>query len=198
MPHVGFKKGLNGSMDTTSSIVISKELASGERLLWCGRPKQGIILRGSDTFLIPFSLLWCGFAIFWEVSVITTRAPFFFKLWGIPFVVVGLYFVFGRFFVEARQRNKTYYGLTDKSIIIVSGLFHKKIRRLNLRTLSDLSLNESKENRGTITFGPTPPFYSWFGGGGWPGMGHMAVPSFDMIENARSVYDLVMATQRQT
>lgn len=185
-------------MDTTSSLVISKEIASGERLLWSGRPKQGVMLRGSDAFLIPFSLLWCGFAIFWEATVITKGAPFFFKLWGVPFVLVGLYLVIGRFYVEALQRRKTFYGLTDKSIIIVSGITLKKLKRLSLRTLSDVSLNEGKGNRGTITFASTPAFYSWFGSGSWLGMGHMAIPSFEMIENARSVYDLLTATQRET
>jgi hypothetical protein len=184
-------------MDTNPSLVIAKELISGERLVWSGRPKQGVLLRGSDAFLIPFSLLWCGFAIFWELSVISSGAPFFFKLWGIPFVLVGLYMVLGRFFIEARQRDNTVYGLTENSIIIVSGLFTRKVKRLNLRAVSDISLNEGKERRGTITFGPTLPFYAWFGGGSLPGMGQMAVPSFEMIENARSVYELIMTTQRE-
>ena len=156
-----------------------------------------MLLRGSDAFLIPFSLLWCGFAIFWEMSVVSSGAPFFFTLWGLPFVLVGIYMVFGRFFIEARQRDSTFYGLTDKSIIIVSGLLNRKVKRLNLRTVSDISLTEGKERRGTITFGPSLPFYTRFGGGGLPGMGQMAVPSFEMIENARSVYDLIMATQRE-
>lgn len=29
----------------------------------CGRPKQGILLRGNDVFMIPFSFVWAGFAI---------------------------------------------------------------------------------------------------------------------------------------
>lgn len=184
-------------IDTTSSGIITKELGANEKLLWTGRPKQGIILRGSDALLIPFSLLWCGFAIFWESSVINTNAPFFFRLWGIPFVLIGLYIVAGRFFVDANQRSKTYYGLTDDRVIIVSGLFQKKIKTLNLQTISDISLTEGKDRKGTITFGPTPQFYAAFGGTSWPGMGQQAVPSFDSIENARSVYDLINNAKRK-
>jgi hypothetical protein len=133
--------------------------------------------------------------VFWELGVITSGAPLFVRLWGIPFVLVGLYIVFGRFVVEAQQRATTFYGLTDKNVIIVSGLLSKKVKRLNLRTISDVSLDERKDGRGTITFGPTPPFHAWSAATGWPGMGHRAVPAFDMIENARSVYNLVMTTQ---
>jgi hypothetical protein len=80
-------------------------LGSDEKLIWTGKPKTGIRLSSSDIFMIPFSLLWGGFAFFWETTVIATGAPFFFILWGIPFVVIGCYMIFGRFFFDAKKEQ---------------------------------------------------------------------------------------------
>lgn len=114
--------------------------------------------------MIPFSFLWGGFAILWEYSVIEEGAQFFFMLFGVPFVLVGLYIMFGRFYVEARQRSKTYYGVSNERVIIVSGLLRKQVQSINLRTLADISLSESSNGRGSISFGHTPAIASMLGG----------------------------------
>jgi hypothetical protein len=176
---------------------ILKELSGREAILWSGQPRQGVVLRASDAFMIPFSLLWCGFAIFWESSVLSApKAPGFFAVWGVPFVAMGIYMVIGRFFVEARQRASTYYAVTPERVLIVSGIFSRAVKSLNLRTLTDISLSEAGSGEGTITFGPQSPFASPFGMTSWPGASQQAGPKFDLIAGAKSVYDTIRNAQR--
>jgi hypothetical protein len=174
---------------------IQQQLGPGERLLWSGQPMRGIRFRSSDALMIPFSLLWCGFAIFWETSVINSGAPFFFRLWGVPFVLVGLYVVFGRFFVDAQSRKRTYYGVTNERVIILTGFFSRQTKSLQLRTLSDITLAERADGSGTITFGPQGPMAQRFPSG-WPGSSQYAAPAFELIDRAKETYDLIRQTQR--
>lgn len=174
-------------------------MTPGERALWWGRPRQGVFLRGSDVFMIPFSLLWCGFAIFWEAGVLSSdKASGFFVLWGVPFVAIGLYMVIGRFFTEALQRSKTFYALTSDRVLIVYGVYSRTVKSLSLNTLSEVTLNEARNGKGSITFGPQSPFPSIFGGSAssWPGSRQQQSPSFDLIDDAKAVYEQIRSAQR--
>jgi hypothetical protein len=189
-------------MPDSAETVLVAQIDRGERLLWTGQPRTGIRLRGQDALLIPFSLLWGGFAIFWEYMAWTraSKAPgpvgVVFPLFGLPFVAVGLYIIFGRFLVDAGNRARTYYGVTNERIIILSGFFSRQIKSLQLRTLTDVSLTQRSDGSGTITFGPTHPLGGFFAGGSWPGTGRYAPPSFDLIEGAKEAYDIIRNAQR--
>ena len=89
--------------------------------MWRGEPFRGILLRPIEIFLIPFSLMWAGFAIFWNVAVWQTGAGMFFKLFGLPFLIAGLYFTVGRFFVDMFNRKATTYFVTNKRVLISKG-----------------------------------------------------------------------------
>jgi hypothetical protein len=182
---------------------IGQELASGERLIWCGQPRSGIRFRGVDAILIPFSIVWCGFAIFWEImastaAVVSKGGPgnvaAAFPLFGVPFVLIGLYFVFGRFIWDARLRARTFYGVTSDRIIIVTDFFGRRIKSLTLRTMSEVSLNERSDGSGTITFGPTHPYARW--ATSWPGASQFASPAFELIDRAKEIYELIRRAQK--
>ena len=178
--------------------IIESRLSPNERLLWFGKPRQGFFLRASDALAIPFSLMWGGFAIFWETMVVSGNAPFFFKLWGIPFVIVGLYMIIGRFFADVWQRRKTFYGITNERIIIVSGLFSREIKSLNLRTLTDVTLDEKVDGRGTITFGAVNSSARWNSSLRFGRNRAADVPNFEQIPQARNIYETIRNAQKQS
>ena len=174
-------------------------LLPGERIVWTGRPKQGVILRPADAFLIPFSLLWLGFALFWNIAVWTL--PFegegpdpTFKLFGLPFLIIGIYAVIGRFFHDAAIRKKLAYSLTDQRVLIVKGNRSAKLTSLDLHRLPNLELNEHRDGTGTIIFEASG--WSFFNPGHAAGM-DLWVPSlgaslqFFRIDNPRKVYQLI-------
>ncbi|WWR16772.1 hypothetical protein V1224_04875 [Lachnospiraceae bacterium JLR.KK008] len=121
-----------------------------EHLVWKGRPVKGHVFSQRDIFMIPFSIVWGGFAIFWEVSAVVSGAPVFFCLWGIPFVLVGLYMIAGRFFVQQYMRGITYYAVTDRRVLISRG---GKISSLNRSCAPEMHMTVNRDGSGTIMFG---------------------------------------------
>ena len=125
-------------------------LTVGETILWKGKPQKAHLITKQDATMIPFSLFVCGFSLFWEYSVLSTDAPFFFKLAGIPLVLTGLYMLVGRFFHNAYLRKRTYYVITNKRIIRRQG------NKINLHNISDLpaaTVTFYDDGSGTIEFG---------------------------------------------
>lgn len=122
-------------MDYQQHNWINKYLMPGEYVVWNGRPGKGNLLAPYDIFLVPLSILWCGFVIVWETTAFIMPAPFFFKLWGIPFVCFGLFMVFGRFILKSYIRKKTIYVITNKRIF--------SFRKNHIKTL-DYHMNPTR------------------------------------------------------
>ena len=144
-----------------------------------------------DLVLVPFSLMWGGFAIFWEYTVIRQGAPLFFVLWGIPFVLVGLYLIVGRFLWDARRRAATFYGVSESRIIIQSVMWPSSRRSVSLRTMTDLSMTERADGSGDIVLVAS----SSLSGFAWPGRAAHGTPMLEAVPNVREVYRII--TDRQ-
>ena len=137
-------------MDENSFLWLSSYLNPDETILWRGKPGKGHLLTKSDVFMIPFSLMWGGFAVFWEASVLAQGAPLLFKLWGIPFVLVGLYLIVGRFFHKSLLRKRTEYVVTDRRILRRCG---KRVDILNKNSLPPMQTTVNADGSGSIVFG---------------------------------------------
>ncbi len=181
---------------TASQDVFSGYLASGEHVLWAGTPQRGIMFSMSDVLLIPFSLFWGGFAVFWEYHVVESGAPPMFRLFGIPFILAGLLIIAGRFLFDAWVRASVAYALTNQRILIVRGRPTKSVTALRLDRLPETTLSEFRDGRGTIRFGPAAVIFGRKAGWApWsPSMDSR--PQFVGIENARAVFDRIQGLGR--
>jgi hypothetical protein len=98
---------------------ILAQLHPAERVVWTGHPDASLLFTRADGFLIPFTALWAAFAVFWNVRVWSTGQPLIFRIWGVPFLLMGAYILVGRFIVRRRRYRGTRYALTDRRALIV-------------------------------------------------------------------------------
>lgn len=183
------------------SGIFQNRLLPRERILWSGSPAQGLRLTGRDLFLIPFSLLWCGFAIFWTYSATRQGAPLFFDVWGAMFVCIGLFLVFGRFIVDAWLRRRISYAVTNRRILITRKAPFSSFTSLDLERLPDVQLSDESGTRGSLRFGSAASPSGYYGysrmNGSWfPALD--PVPQFIGIEDPQRVLDLVMKASRDS
>ena len=93
-------------------------LQPNEQILWEGEPDPKVIFAKQDRILVPFSLVWAGFALFWETGV--SMAGFFpGSIFGLVFVAVGMYMVVGRFFYKRWDRRRIQYVVTNRRALVL-------------------------------------------------------------------------------
>ncbi|HEY7294894.1 MAG TPA: hypothetical protein VH916_07615, partial [Dehalococcoidia bacterium] len=146
-----------------------------------------------DLYLVPFSLLWAGFALFWEVSVIRSRASVLFALWGVPFILVGVYLVAGRFFYRAWKRKRTVYAVTNWRVLALEQMCGRRLHAVSLRGLTAVSKAVHRDGRSVLRFGQQPwPLFDAYADAGLDLFGVSGAPLvFYDVEDVDGVYDLV-------
>lgn len=173
--------------------IFMNELLKNEEILWSGQP-ENTIFTTSDIFLIPFSLIWGGFAVFWEISTIIASAPFFFSLFGIPFVIMGFYLIFGRFIFKSIKKKHTYYAITNQRILILSNLRSSNLQAEFIRQIPCINKSVKSNGIGTIKFGNSPYLTGMYGNSGVEFFGNRYtndIPVFYDIQDVEAVYKLI-------
>jgi hypothetical protein len=190
-------------MDTINpdvSLKIQSELASSEQVLWTGKPNPSVIFHSDDWYLIPFSLLWGGFAIFWEAGVLGYwgngakggTPSVFMSLWGIPFIVIGQYMIWGRFLYDAWIKKRTYYAVTTRRVLVFQDGWKRKTCSTFLSAIP--AIEREGGPIGTLWFGQKYPVMAGRGQK-TRNMSRFTTsgdPVFADIDDVDSVYRLVM------
>jgi hypothetical protein len=187
------------NIDPRAAMKIQSEMNSGESVYWAGMPDPTVIFHSDDWALIPFSLFWGGFAIFWESRVlgigemVRSGVPStFMALWGIPFIMAGQYLIWGRFVFDGWLKRRTYYGLTNRRVLVVQEGFKRKVSWTYLESIPGIEREGGMT--GSLWFGTK---LSVFGSGGQKkrSMSRLAIgdtPMFADINDVDGVQRLIM------
>jgi hypothetical protein len=182
------------------------DLLPAESLLWAGQPLLRVIFHPSDWFAVPFSLMWGGFALFWEWGASGPANPhgsgtnLFFDLWGIPFVLIGQYMIWGRFLYTAWKKTRTFYAITNQRVIVLNIVRNRKVTDAFMAGLSSVSLTTRSDGVGTIEFAPEPERSStWFSnrnrGGQQMDIDLSRLAFFDIPE-AKDVHQIIQSQRK--
>ena len=172
--------------------IIQNELLPNERIIWQGVPCLAKIFTKADFFLIPFSVLWGGFAIYHTIEdTLIYGSP---GLFGIPFAVLGAYLILGRFIAKNARKRSTIYAVTNMRILVIranSKGLKKSIASAKIKTISNESVFCGKNGIGTIIFGTAPFMHSIHMNTGldvFSGLLQNAPVAFFDIENCEDVF----------
>ena len=182
--------------------LLEQNLKNEEELLWYGQPVQGIISYPIDSYIIPFSVIWGGGSLIWEIVIVyvfimsSDLMHFFLMLGGFPFVILGLHMIFGRYILDKKQRENIYYGITNRRIIVIQGKKRSNISSFLISRLSNITIIEKQNNRGTILFSKRQPFDSFFARGLMPRK-MFSSERFEMIDNVSDVYNKIIEIQQK-
>lgn len=176
-------------------FLFQDDLRPGEKLLWTGQPNPNRIFSAADGCAMPFSLMWGGFAFYWEFMVVSqylqpgNNMPIIMPLWGIPFCLVGLYLIFGRFIALWYQRKATYYAVTDQRLIFLVNLKQRKVQYVLLDKDLSVQKNVRADGSGTLLFG-TPQMPPWLATAA-AARQNSQMPAFTEIPDADEVAHLI-------
>ena len=154
--------------------------------------------------MVPFSLLWGGFAIFWFLGAsgmanFWTNRPdktfqWFGVIWGTPFVLAGQYMIWGRFLYNYWKKQRTYYGLTTRrALIVVNGFRVRTVLSADFKNMIIIDKSVRHDGIGSISFG-APVSGEWR----WRRNNPLRPPTFDDIASVDSVYQIAARLREQT
>ena len=186
-------------MDTS----IQNNLLPNEEILWEGRPHISDNFNFSNIAKSMFGLIWLGFSLFWTITAfLMTRAistsdstamffKYFFPLFGLPFVAIGVFIVFVAPRKEKMKALNTCYYITDKRLIINIDTSSGTFRSALIKNTDGIQITRNRDNTGNIMFSP-----SFNTGINKTNISSVNVPAYNncfyRIESADEVYKLIL------
>jgi len=155
---MGANVAISNPADPALTVRLQGYLRPGEQLLWCGRPDPALFFAATDIIAVPFSLVWLGIAVLWETGTQSIGAPAVFRALGVPFVLIGVYLVAGRFVTRWVRKRRTIYGITGQRVIVQTGSTFKETPVQG----GSMTVRRRRNGRhATVAFEPFGSYYAY-------------------------------------
>ncbi|HYV93048.1 MAG TPA: hypothetical protein VE978_14755 [Chitinophagales bacterium] len=181
-------------MKTKDTLNLNEKFSSllkeGETILWTGKPVGGIQIRDADIILIPISIILLGFSVILDYVLLHFESEFIFKVIGVMFALAAIYLGGIRFLLDVLKRKRTFYCITTKRVIVISGR-KRKLQTLPLKNIERLDKTLEKDGSGFIIFGNTNPLWPWLLGSFY--MSGDNVPGLNMVPDVKAVFAILEA-----
>jgi hypothetical protein len=153
-------------MSKEATEIINQSLQHKEILIWAGQPKKGLVFEAIDIFKTLFIVIFVAF-VFFAVRLLSDISILLAIPLSVIFFSAALILGIGRFFIDAELRKKTFYGVTDKRIIIISKMYPKKIQSVYFNTKPKIEFLPNMDDTSTIDIGLKEPTGVGRGGITW-------------------------------
>ncbi len=126
-------------------------LTRDERILWEGHPAPNAQLPSKSWFEQLHGMAFLGFAIFWTISASAAGGTF--ALFGLPFMAVGAYLVFGKELMKKRRLQRTVYAVSTKNLFIATSDRGRKLKTYPIT--ADMMVELIDSDPPSVIFGKT-------------------------------------------
>ena len=164
-----------------------------EKLLWRGKPKQGLVIRDRDLILIPVSLIISGFAgfIFW--LAFNSSDSLVLKGIAVALLLVAINLLLLRFVRDALKRKGTEYFITNQRVIKLFGRKQSQLKTLPIKNLGMIELIGDESRFSYISFGNNNSLFTWLFGNFRSTENTIA--GLELIEDGERIFELLKALQ---
>lgn len=138
-------------------LALSRELRSGERVLWQGRPLPRVSPATFGIYL--FAVPWTAFSLFWTVMAAGGMAASWestgwlglaFPLFGLPFIAVGMGMLSVPFLPLFLAR-RTLFAVTSERLLRIVLAERLRTRSVPTSRIGEIVRSERPDGSGTLT-----------------------------------------------
>ena len=139
---------------------IKDYILADERLLWTGKPVKEIKLLPSEKITMIFGAFWTAFSAFWIAMAYAGTSEIeggplmanIFPLFGIPFLLTGLYLMIISPIRAKRKRKNIEYALTNKRVLIFYNSKVQSLQAFKYNEIQNISFGCDADGVGVVTF----------------------------------------------